>query len=454
LEEKLQTRDARPEEKESAAAALDRALEEAAEETDDGGRSPDLWSRRAGGTNLRLIDVSMDILTAAGTSTADDDELENLQGGEHDPNQRGFTLQQGELSLLAAVDPYVSAETHVIFTTDNIELEEAFFTTQSLPYGLQLEGGHFFTEFGRINPTHPHAWDWMDQPVINSRLFGGDGNRSPGFRLGWLTPVPWFSEVHFGMQNADEGGFTPSFMGRSVGGRPTVDRGVESLEDLLYLMRWNNSWEVSDTVTALVGASGLYGPNNSGPDGETWIYGADFKFRWRPVENFRGWPFVVWQTEVMKRDYHADSFVAVHEEDVAPLGTTFGTALSRRDSEDDDEEAGDFPNDLRSAILRDAGFYTQVLYGFRYSWAAGLRYEFASGSGDSVEDGELASRQNDPFRDDRHRVSPLLVWQPSEYSRFRLQYNYDNAEHLKDDDAHSVWLGAEVLYGAHPAHTF
>jgi hypothetical protein len=246
LEEKLHTLDARPEEKESAAAALDRALEEAAEETDDAGRSPDLWSRRAGQANLRLIDVSMDVMAAAGTSTADDDELEDLQAGEHDPNQRGFTLQQGELSLLAAVDPYLTAESHVIFTPDGIELEEAFFTTQSLPYGLQFEGGHFFTEFGRVNPAHAHAWDWLDQPVINSRLFGGDGNRSPGFRLGWLTPLPWFSEVHFGMQNADEGGFTPSFMGRSVGGRPTVDRDVESLEDLLYLMRWNNSWEVSD----------------------------------------------------------------------------------------------------------------------------------------------------------------------------------------------------------------
>ncbi len=219
-------------------------------------------------------------------------------------------------------------------------------------------------------------------------------------------------------------------------------------------MRWNNSWEVSDTVTALVGISGLYGPNNSGPDGETWIYGADFKVRWRPEKNFRGWPFVVWQTEAMKRDYHADSFFAVHEDDVAPLGATVGSALSRRDSEDDDEEPGEFPNDLRSAILRDAGFYTQVLYGFRHPWAAGLRYEFASGSGSSIEDGELVSRQNDPFRDDRHRVSPLLIWQPSEYTRFRLQYNYDNAQHLEDDDAHSVWVGAEVLYGAHPAHTF
>ena len=29
----------------------------------------------------------------------------------------------------------------------------------------------------------------------------------------------------------------------------------------------------------------------------------------------------------------------------------------------------------------------------------------------------------------------------------------DHAGHL-DDDAHTVWIGAEVLYGAHPAHGF
>ena len=120
-----------------------------------------------------------------------------------------------------------------------------------------------------------------------------------------------------------------------------------------------------------------------------------------------------------------------------------------------DYTADSFPaDDLPRDILRDWGLYTQVLYGFRPGWAAGARFEYASGHGDSVVDGELASRSGDPFRDDRYRASPLLVWQPTEYSRFRLQYNYDDAPHIDGGDAHTVWLGGEVLYGAHPAHRY
>ena len=96
----------------------------------------------------------------------------------------------------------------------------------------------------------------------------------------------------------------------------------------------------------------------------------------------------------------------------------------------------------------------QALYGFAWGWSAGLRYEYAGGRGKSVMDGDLVSRQLDYLRDDRHRLSPLLAWRPTEFSRFRLQYNYDHAEHLPGKDAHTFWLGAEVLYGAHPAHRY
>ncbi|HLB05195.1 MAG TPA: hypothetical protein VJL62_00595, partial [Thermodesulfobacteriota bacterium] len=105
--------------------------------------------------------------------------------------------------------------------------------------------------------------------------------------------------------------------------------------------------------------------------------------------------------------------------------------------------------DLKKETLRDWGLYTQLLYGFHPGWAAGLRYEYATGSGDSV-----GGRDSDPFRDDRMRVSPLLSWMPSEFSRIRTQYNYDRADHLDDKEAHSVWLGIEFMYGAHAAHAF
>jgi hypothetical protein len=417
--------------------ALESPLDRALKETEPPASEP-LVARRIGDTTFRLIDISLDALFVAGASTERDASIRNLQGGDHDPRRRGFTVQNVELSLTGAVDPYFNGEAHIIYLIDpvvgetRVELEEAFLTTQALPLGLQLKGGFYFTEFGLINPLHPHQWHWLDQPVINSRLFGPEGLRQAGIRLGWLTPLPWYSEVHVGVQNAN-GETASSFLAndeffgeRPIGGRPFVERDVRSLNDLLYLARWVNSWNLSDTVTTKLGFSGLFGPNATGPDGYTNIYGADLKLTWRPSDSFRGWPFVLWESEAMKRDYKADRFF--------------------------DDSDPDNIIDLPRETLRDWGLYTQLLYGFTHGWAAGLRYEYATGGGESVL--TFDGRRNDPFRDDRHRVSPLLVWQPSEFSRIRLQYNYDRADHLESTDAHSVWLGVEFLYGKHPVHKY
>ncbi|MCM2356712.1 MAG: TonB-dependent receptor [Geobacteraceae bacterium] len=420
---------------ENAVKSQARTIEQQQKTIDSPSTRPDLWSRQLGGSRVRLMDISMDALFAAGASSEDDESLQTLQGGGHDPRKRGFTVQNIELSLMGAVDPYLSGESHIIFFIDplsgetQVELEEIFLTTQSLPFGLQLEAGHFFTEFGRINPKHPHQWHWQDQPVINTRLFGPDGMRGPGFRLGWLTPLPWFAELHLGAQNA--GGETMAsflaseefFAERAIGGRPFVDRGVKNLKDLVYLARLDNSWDLTDELSAKLGFSGLYGPNASGAEAETLIYGADLLLKWRPENNDRGWPFLTWESEIMRRDYRAASFR-------------------------DDSDPADVV-DLAAETLKDWGLYSQLLYGFQPGWAAGVRYEYAAGSGDSV-----GGRDADPFRDDRHRVSPLLAWHPSEFSRLRLQYNYDRADHLEDREAHSVWLGVEFMYGAHPAHTY
>jgi hypothetical protein len=409
------------------------------------------------GTRLQLLDLSLDVLGAAGGSSATDEELEFLEGGGHDPRQRGFTLQNAELSLSGAVDPFFTGEAHLIYFIDpegesNFEIEEAFATTKSLPFGLeeqglQLEVGQFFTEFGRINPKHPHQWHWQDQPVINSRLFGEDGMRQTGGRLAWLTPLPWYSELHVGLQNA-KGETMVSFLAndevfeeRAVGGRPFGDEPVSSVNDLAKLLRWVNAVDLSETVNAQLGLSGVQGPNATGPDGRTLIYGADLVVKWQPLAAGSGWPFLLFDSEIMRREYRADDFFGcpVEEEDGACPVAEVGVG---------DEE------------LRDWGFYSQLLWGFRRGWGAGLRYEYATGSGSDVAFDDASgtfvstSRSDDPFRDDRQRISPLLVFHPSEFSRIRLQYNYDRADHLEDDDAHSIWLGLEFGFGAHAAHAY
>jgi hypothetical protein len=46
-----------------------------------------------------------------------------------------------------------------------------------------------------------------------------------------------------------------------------------------------------------------------------------------------------------------------------------------------------------------------------------------------------------------------VIWQPSEFSRLRFQYNYDTAQHLGGPEQ-AIWIGAEVMIGKHAAHSF
>src|SRR5687767_8122377 len=158
------------------------------------------------GTRRAFMDIGLVGTFAAGTSTASDIEGGTQLGG-HDPNQRGFTVQGVEASFAGAVDPYFRANANVLFSIDSggesfLELEEAFMETVSLPWNLQLRGGQYLTEFGRHNPTHPHAWAFVDTPLVNGRFLGPDGLRNPGARLSWLMPTPFYSEFLFSVQNS------------------------------------------------------------------------------------------------------------------------------------------------------------------------------------------------------------------------------------------------------------
>ncbi len=104
-----------------------------------------------------------------------DRNLDQLEVGDHDPQQRGFNARNLELALDGAVDPYFEGFANIVLKLDNdneteIEVEEAFMQTTDLPWGLQVKAGQFFSAFGRINPTHPHTWDFADDPLVHGRL--------------------------------------------------------------------------------------------------------------------------------------------------------------------------------------------------------------------------------------------------------------------------------------------
>src|SRR6476620_6899385 len=235
-----------------------------------------------GGNNKNYMNISFDGLFAlAGSSER---HLDHLEVGDHDPQQRGFNARNAEIAIDGAVDPYFEGFANIVLKLDNdnqteIELEEAFLQTTSLPYGMQLKGGQFFDAFGRINATHPHTWEFADSPLVNGRLLGPDGLRGVDAQISWTIPVQWYSQVLFAVQNG-RGGTAYSF--RNTGGdgvffnRWTIDRDASALHDMLYVPRFETSFDPSPTQTILLGASGAFGLNDTGPDNHTQIYGADF----------------------------------------------------------------------------------------------------------------------------------------------------------------------------------
>ncbi len=369
------------------------------------------------------MNVSFVGLTAAGFSTARD--LDRLQVGHHDPSVRGFSIPNAELVLDGAVDPYFKGFAAIVHKLDaegetGVELEEMYILTTALPGNLQLKVGQFFVEFGRHNAQHPHAWSFADQPLALGRVFGGEGLRSQGARLSWLMPLDFFTEASVAVLNSAGGtaaGFRSEESSAIHGGIPT-EREVAGLREMLYVPRLATSFDLTGSQTVLLGVSGAFGPNNSGDDAATRIVGADLYWKWKSDRARAGFPFVAFQSEILARQYEAAARTAA-DDSVSALG---------------------------AATLRDVGGYAQLSWGIRPMVVAAVRAERVRNDDPASAGFVAADREN------RSRYSTNLTWFPTEYSKFRVQYNFDRRAGIGNDS--SLWLQLEFLLGAHAAHKF
>jgi hypothetical protein len=319
--------------------------------------------------------------------------------------RKGFNLRSAELSFFAPVDPYFSLYATIPFEEEGVELEEAYFVTTSLPYALQLKGGKFKSGFGRINSQHPHAWDFVDIPLVYRGFLGGEGLIEKGAQITLLPDLPFYMLIGGEVLQGDN----------EVLFGPDAHPGPHAFAAFVKA-----SLDLSDNSTILFGPSVVTGKTKTDSiaedtefSGTSTLYNLEFTYKWRP-SNKQGF---ILQSEYFYRRQTGDL------EDLA------------LEAEDSLKRTQD-------------GLYVQGVYQLD-RWRLGGRYDAL----DLFKDKYRLSGSQQGFGRKPWRASGMLEYNPSEFSRIRLQYNHDRSDRSGRAN-NEVMLQVILGIGAHGAHTF
>jgi hypothetical protein len=330
----------------------------------------------------------------------------------------GFSVGESELDLSANIDDKLYGFFDVAFDQvdgeSEVEIEEAYIQTLALPMGFNLKGGMFLSAIGYQNSLHSHAWDFVDAPLAYEG-FLGPHFLDPGIQLTWLAPTDLFLELggemfrgdSFPAAGAAHDGRGAASVFAKVGGDVGVSNSWKA--GVGYLMADPRDRETHQNDGSVLSFTG---------DSDLLV--TDFLWKWASDGNFRDRYFIL-QTEYLYR----------HEEGELVLL--------------------DLPEVIPGRYRgHQHGFYTQGVFQFIPRWRLGLRY------GRLFSDNRVSGGLSPTLvgEDDASpwRVSAMLDFSNSEFSRFRLQYNREGGRGFDDRDF--VFLQYIGSLGSHGAHRY
>jgi hypothetical protein len=365
----------------------------------------------------------------------------------HGGLERGFNLRGAEFAFSGTVDPYFDAYVIFVFDGDEIELEEAFLTTRSLPAGLQAKFGKFLSDVGYINKQHPHSWDFFDAPLVSDLLFGEHGIQETGVQLTWLAPTQQYLRLGVEALQGETAGIA-----NHIGEEPDIEGTARILEEAAGPRLFTGFAKFSPNLgfdhALQLGAS--YGYASSFQDsiehstryedheGTASFWGVDAVYKYTPPGSVGGKGAVKLQGEYFyrKRDIdRQDVYFACH-----PAGIDCADPAA-------EWQVGDV-NNVESFSEKQDGYYLQALYGLAPRWNVGARI-------DQVGLTNSTGRGSGEDWDDSKRYSAVLNFMPTEYSRLRLQFSRgDIAVEGQRETFNQVFLQFQMSLGVHGAHTF
>src|SRR5467141_1500520 len=313
--------------------------------------------------------------------------------GDVGPGVRGFSLGESELAFAANIDHnFRGTLIASISPEDRIGVEEGYIQTLSLSYGFTIKAGRFFSAVGYQNQIHAHAWDFTDTPLA-MKVFLGNQLNEDGIQVKWVAPTDLYFDVGVelgrGRQfpsgvDRNKNGFGSTNLFTHLGG--DLGQSIAWQAGLSHLRTSPQDRAYEDVVTnSFTGKSRL------------WVL--DGVLNWAPNGNPTYNNFKL-QGEYFRRN-----------EDGNLTFDTAGAALT---------------DGLNS---RQSGWYLQGVYQFLPQWRFGYRYDrLDSGTTNMglVNSGALSAADFPilkAYSPKRHTA--MIDWNPSEFSRSRLQFARD-----------------------------
>lgn len=348
-------------------------------------------------------------------------------GDEAKPPPRGPSIGESEINLQANVDQTLFANLTVAFQNDNsVNIEEAFIQPTALPWDFTAKSGRFFSGVGYLNEQHAHTWDFADAPLPYMAFLNGQYG-DDGVQLRWLAPTNMFIEL--GGEAMRGASFPANSVSEALTSNHNAGLGAWSAflhvgDDINDLSSYSAGVSYLGTRSSNRGTDPVGGPPGSDQfTGVDHTFIADAVYKWAPHGNFAQ-SYVKLQSEVFARK-ESGAFTALD------FASAPGVATTRS---------------FNSGIQ--TGFYAQAVYQFIPFWRVGVRYDqvHAPSLGSAFAGTTIDLRDLTP-----RRYSAMIDYSTSEFGRFRLQYNRDEA---RPDPDNQVILQYTVSLGAHGAHQY
>ncbi|HEY6896820.1 MAG TPA: TonB-dependent receptor [Rhodocyclaceae bacterium] len=334
--------------------------------------------------------------------------------GEVAPPPRGFSLGESELSFEASIDPLLRGK--LVFSLPPEEgasaaVEEAFIQTQNLSGGLNFRAGRFLSGIGYLNEQHAHAWDFSDAPLAY-KAFLGNQLKNDGLQVRWLAPTETFIEL--GAEAARGGAFPATDRDKNGSGLGALFAHVGGDVGA------SHSWRAGLSYVSTAPRDRL--DDSAAPSfafsGDSRLIGADFILKWAPNGDASQQSFKL-QGEYFRRR---------EDGQLTPSGSA-----------------------AEAYAASQSGWYLQGVWQFMPNWRLGYRYDrLDHGQVDNASVAAGAIPLLAPW--DPKRNTLMVDWNPSEFSRIRLQYARDESTPGLTDN--QWWLHYIVTLGAHGAHAY